>query len=42
MTIEATRIINTGEEIQLFYEMPNYDDNLRDDNDRSDLEKKST
>ena len=26
----------------LFYELPNYDDKLRDDNDGLDLEKKST
>ena len=42
MTMKTTRLIKTGDELLLFYEQPNYDDKLRDDNDRSDLEKKST
>ena len=37
MTIDSTRIINIGEEIQLYY-----DDNSSDNNDPSDLDKKST
>ena len=42
MTMKNTRLIKTGDELLLFYELPNYDDKLRDDNDCSDLEKKSS
>ena len=42
MTIETTKVIEPGDELLLFYELPNYDDKLRDDNVRSELEKKST
>ena len=39
-TIKTTRLIETGDELLLFNELPKYDDNKRDDNVRSDLEKK--
>ena len=42
MTIETTKVIEPGDELLLFYELPNYDDKLRDDNDGSEMEKKST
>ena len=42
MTIETMKVIEPGDELLLFYELFNYDDKLRDDNDGSDLEKKST
>ena len=42
MTINTTKDIKPGDELLLFYELPNYDYKLRDDNDGSDLEKKST
>ena len=32
MTIETTKVIEPGDELLLFYELPNYDDKLRDDN----------
>ena len=35
MTIEATTIINIGEEIQLYLGRPNIDDKLSDNNDSS-------
>ena len=38
----STKDIEPGDELLLFYELPNYDDKLRDDNVRSELEKKST
>ena len=42
MTINTTKDIKPGDELLLFYELPNYDDKLRDDNVCSELEKKST
>ena len=42
MTIETTKVIKPGDELLLFYKLPNYDDKLRDDNDGSEMEKKST
>ena len=42
MTIETTKVIEPGDELLLFYKLPNYDDKLRDDNDGSEMEKKST
>ena len=42
MTINTTKDIEPGDELLLFYESPNYDDNSRDNNDRLDLKKKST
>ena len=42
ITIEPTKSIKPGDELLLFYELPKDDDKLRDDNDCSDLEKKST
>ena len=42
MTMKTTRLIKTGDELLLFYELPNDDDKLRDNNDHLDLEKKST
>ena len=43
MTIETTKVIEPGDELLLFYELPNENDKLKDDNDCSDLmEKKST
>ena len=41
-TIKTTRLIKTGDELLLFNELLNYDDNKRDNNDRLDLEKKSS
>ena len=39
----STKDIEPGEELLLFYELPNENDKLKDDNDCSDLmEKKST
>ena len=40
--MKTTRLIKTGDELLLCYELPNYDDNSRDNNDRSDLKKEST
>ena len=42
VTIEATRIINTGDEIKLFSEKPYYFGYSSEDDYPSDLEKKST
>ena len=42
MTIETTKVIEPGDELLFFYELPNENDKLKDDNDCSDLEKKST
>ena len=42
MTIETTKVIEPGDELLRFYELPKDDYKLRDDNDGSDLEKKST
>ena len=42
MTIEATRIINPGDEIKLFSEKPYYFGYSSEDDYPSDLEKKST
>ena len=42
MTIESTKVLQPGNELLLFYEMPNNDDKLRDDNDCSDQEKNRT
>ena len=42
MTIDTTKVIGPGDELLLFYELPNYDDKLRDDNAGSELEKQST
>ena len=39
MTIDTTKVIEPGDELLLFYELPNYDDKLRDDNAGSELEK---
>ena len=41
ITILSTKDIEPGEELLLFYELPNENDKLKDDNDCSDLEKKS-
>ena len=42
LTMKTTRLIKAGDELLLFYELPNENDKLKDDNDCSDLEKKST
>ena len=43
ITILSTKDIEPGDELLLFYELPNENDKLKDDNDCSDLmEKKST